>query len=167
MGDIDLSDAELARIVVENVRSHGVLAMLHDGTITAWSLGAATIVGKGRDSVLGTNFSQLFVEADRAAGVPQAELKTVIEQGRAEDSRWHLKADGSRFWANGATVYVPGRDLLIKIFRDETGAQKAEEQRLLLLNELNHRVKNTPLRCSLWRNRPYGSPGSRRTSDRI
>lgn len=33
--------------------------------------------------------------------------------------------------------------MLVKIFRDETPAKKAEEQRVLLLNELNHRVKNT------------------------
>lgn len=143
MGDIDLSDYELAKIVFENVRSHGVIGMRPDGTITAWSLGAESIFGHSRAAALSKNFSELFVEADRAAGVPQAELRTAIEGGRAEDSRWHLKADGSRFWANGATVSVPGRDLLIKIFRDETDAQRAEEQRLLLLNELNHRVKNT------------------------
>ncbi|RYF90861.1 MAG: sensor histidine kinase, partial [Caulobacteraceae bacterium] len=32
---------------------------------------------------------------------------------------------------------------LVKIFRDETSAKQAEDQRVLLLNELNHRVKNT------------------------
>jgi two-component sensor histidine kinase len=31
----------------------------------------------------------------------------------------------------------------VKIFRDETAAKEAEDQRVLLLNELNHRVKNT------------------------
>jgi PAS domain S-box-containing protein len=143
MSDVDLSDADLAGIVFENVRSHGVIAMRPDGTIVAWSLGAESIIGRNRGSALGANFSEIFVEVDRAAGVPQAELQTAIEAGRAEDSRWHVKADGSFFWSNGATVHVPARDLLIKIFRDETAAQKAEEQRLLLLHELNHRVKNT------------------------
>jgi two-component sensor histidine kinase len=36
-----------------------------------------------------------------------------------------------------------GRPLLLKILRDETRTKLAEEQRVLLLNELNHRIKNT------------------------
>lgn len=95
MREFDLSDAELARIVFENVRSHGVIAMRRDGTITAWALGAERIFGRKRESVLGENFSQIFLEADRAAGVPETELRTAVETGRAEDSRWHLKADGA------------------------------------------------------------------------
>ena len=62
MSDIDLSDADLAAIVFENVRSHGVIAMRLDGTILAWSLGAESIIGRDRDSALGSNFSRIFVE---------------------------------------------------------------------------------------------------------
>jgi two-component sensor histidine kinase len=35
------------------------------------------------------------------------------------------------------------RPQLIKFLRDETAAKLAEDQRILLLNELNHRIKNT------------------------
>ena len=66
-------------------------------------------------------------------------------QGRAEDTRWHIRKSGERFWANGQTVRVetPAFSGLMKIMRDETPARLAEEQRTLLLNELNHRIKNT------------------------
>lgn len=138
-----LKDATLARLVIENVRTHGIVAFDPQGVITAWAAGAEAITGYARDEALGKNFGLLFTEADRASGMPQVEIDTARRQGRAEDSRWHRRKDGSLFWANGVTVDLPAKRILVKIFRDETSAKTAEEQRVLLLNELNHRVKNT------------------------
>lgn len=138
-----LDDVTLARLLIENGRGHGIMGFTPDGVLTAWSAGAETITGYTREEALGMNVSVLFTEADRAAGMPQAEVETARRDGRAEDSRWHVRKDGALFWGNGVTVDLDGRGLLAKIFRDETPAKKAEEQRILLLNELNHRVKNT------------------------
>ncbi|WP_122469009.1 sensor histidine kinase [Brevundimonas lutea] len=138
-----MDDIALAKLIVENVRSYGIIAFRRDGVITAWAAGAEAITGFSRDEALGMSVTALFTEADRAAGMSEAEIETALQVGRAEDSRWHLRRDGSLFWGNGVTIDL-GRDgLLAKIFRDETPAKKAEEQRVLLLNELNHRVKNT------------------------
>ena len=138
-----LSDAALAKLIIENVRSHGIIGLTADGCITAWAAGAEAITGYTREDVLGMDFAELFTPADRAASMPQAELQTALRDGRAEDSRWHQRKDGSLFWGNGVTVDLGTGGLLAKIFRDETAAKRAEEQRVLLLNELNHRVKNT------------------------
>jgi two-component sensor histidine kinase len=80
-----------------------------------------------------------------AAEADQLELATAREQGRAEDSRWHLRKNGERFWGNGVTMRLETGDRIgfLKILRDETQQRRAEEQRVLLLNELNHRIKNT------------------------
>ncbi len=138
-----MDDIALARLIVENVRSYGIIAFQRDGVITAWAGGAEAITGFSRQEALSMTVADLFTDADRAAGMPQAEVETALRVGRAEDSRWHLRRDGSLFWGNGVTIDL-GRDgLLAKIFRDETPAKKAEEHRILLLNELNHRVKNT------------------------
>ncbi len=40
-------------------------------------------------------------------------------------------------------IYGPGLTGLLKVLRDETPAKLADDQRVLLLNELNHRIKNT------------------------
>lgn len=138
-----LKDATLARLVIENVRSHGIVAFDAAGVIRAWAAGAEEITGYSREEALERNFALLFTEADRASGMPQIEIDTARRDGRAEDSRWHRRKDGSLFWANGVTVDLPAKGILVKIFRDETLAKAAEEQRVLLLNELNHRVKNT------------------------
>jgi PAS domain S-box-containing protein len=138
-----LNDVALARLIIENVRSHGIIGLTADGRITAWAAGAETITGYTRADALGMDFADLFTPADRAAGMPGAEIQTALRDGRAEDSRWHQRKDGDLFWGNGVTVDLGVGGLLAKIFRDETAAKRAEEQRVLLLNELNHRVKNT------------------------
>ncbi|MFN3537049.1 MAG: sensor histidine kinase [Brevundimonas sp.] len=140
---MSLNDVALARLIIENVRSHGIIGLAPDGHITAWAAGAETITGYTREDALGMDFAELFTPADQAAGMPRAEIDTAMRTGRAEDSRWHQRKDGSLFWGNGVTVDLHAGGILAKIFRDETGAKQAEEQRILLLNELNHRVKNT------------------------
>lgn len=138
-----ISDTSLAKLVLENVRSHGIIGLTTDGTIVAWAAGAEDITGHTPEQAIGQKFGLLFSDADRAAGVPEMEIQTALNEGRAEDSRWHSRRDGSVFWGNGVTVDLGENGLLTKIFRDETPAKRAEEQRVLLLNELNHRVKNT------------------------
>lgn len=138
-----LDDLTLAGLIIESARSHAVVGISEDGIITGWAAGAEEITGLTRRKVLGRHIRTLFTEADQAARMPEAEIETARAMGRAEDSRWHPKADGSLFWANGVTVHVPEHGTLLKIFRDETVSKQADEHRVLLLNELNHRVKNT------------------------
>lgn len=140
---MSISDLTLANLVVENVRSHGIVGVTADGTIVSWAAGAEEITGHTREQAVGQHFGLLFSEPDRAAAIPETEINTALAEGRAEDSRWHSRRDGSLFWGNGVTVSLGSDGLLAKIFRDETPAKQAEEQRVLLLNELNHRVKNT------------------------
>ncbi len=58
-------------------------------------------------------------------------MRTVLEHGRAEDRRWHVRKDGTRFWADGQLVAL--RDAsgaaraFAKIMRDETGRRATEE----------------------------------------
>ncbi|MEH6663444.1 MAG: HWE histidine kinase domain-containing protein [Brevundimonas sp.] len=138
-----LDDVTLARLIIDNVRSHGIIGLTSDGRITAWAAGAEAITGYSREEALGMDFADLFTPADQAADMPGLEIRTALQEGRAEDSRWHRRKDGALFWGNGVTVDLGADGVLAKIFRDETAAKKAEEQRILLLNELNHRVKNT------------------------
>lgn len=73
-------------------------------------------------------------------------MRGARDTGRAVNERWHMRKDGSRFWGSGVMLPVEfGKQSsgYLKIFRDRTSEVKAEERRALLINELNHRVKNT------------------------
>jgi len=138
------SDDPLAAQIIDNALAYAILTLDRNGRILCWSRGAELIFGYGEEAI-GMDFAELFTASDRAAAMPQIEIKTALADGRAEDTRWHRRKDGSLFWANGVTMAVDGSPdvSLVKIVRDETAARLAEEQRVLLLNELNHRIKNT------------------------
>jgi PAS domain S-box-containing protein len=140
-----LPEPHLAALIIENAVEYAIFTLDEAGNISSWSPGAARILGYSADEVVGLSARQLFTAADLAARIDELELRKALETGRAEDSRWHLRKDGSRFWANGVTMRFQhgGEPALLKIMRDETASKLADEQRVLLLNELNHRVKNT------------------------
>ena len=59
-------------------------------------------------------------------------MHQALEAGRGSDERWHLKKDGSRFWANGEMMPLRGYGGehlgFLKIVRDETIRHNAVEK---------------------------------------
>nr|WP_276611511.1 HWE histidine kinase domain-containing protein [Caulobacter sp. 602-2] len=145
IGSPVLTDPALAALIIENARDFAILTLTPDGMITSWSPGAERITGYTPRAAIGQSVDILLTAPDLAAGAGALEISTAFNRGRAEDSRWHVRRDKEWFWANG--VMVPfqhaGECALLKIMRDETPAKLAAEHRILLLNELNHRIKNT------------------------
>jgi PAS domain S-box-containing protein len=136
--------AAFAARIIENMKGYAIVALQRDGTVTDWLADAESLTGYSRDEAVGMNIERIFTEADVAAGTPAEEVRKALEDGRHEDSRWHLRKGGERFWANGLTLPLNDGDAVVmKVFRDETPLKRADDQRILLLNELNHRVKNS------------------------
>ncbi len=139
---MDSLTPELALSILRQVRGYAIVVLSAEGTIVRWLGDAAAIVRWPEAEAVGSSIAETFAPPDRAQDVHLKELETARREGRAEDTRWHVRADGSRFWANGITMPLAD-GLFLKVFRDETRLKVAEEQRVLLLHELNHRVKNT------------------------
>src|SRR5688572_26428147 len=97
-------DPSLAAIIIENATEYAIFTLHLDGRIASWSPGAERILGYTAEEALNLDFDVLFLEADRAAGAPDAELARAIQEGHAEDTRWHRCKDGQIFWANGMTM---------------------------------------------------------------
>lgn len=135
----------MAETIIEQAHDYAIFTMELGGRITTWNKGAERITGYSADEAIGMNFAAFFTASDRSTGQPQFELEKAWANDRAEDTRWHIRKDGQRFWANGVTsAFVDGETRgLIKVMRDETRNRLADEQRILLLNELNHRINNT------------------------
>ena len=133
----------LARLIIENALAYAIFTLDFEGRIMSWSPGAERVVGYSAAEAVGMNFTEIFLPSDRSAQLDRLELQRAINEGRAEDTRWHRRKGGDLFWANGVTARIEGADALLKVMRDETRTKLAEDQRVLLLNELNHRLKNT------------------------
>lgn len=140
-----LAEPVLAALIIENARDYAIFTMDIEGRVTSWSPGAERITGYDAAEAVGMDVARLFTEPDQVARLDRLELETALRDGRAEDSRWHVRRDGEWFWANGVLIAFQhqGSQALLKIVRDETSAKLAMEHRILLLNELNHRIKNT------------------------
>jgi two-component system cell cycle sensor histidine kinase/response regulator CckA len=109
-----------------------------DGTVETWNPGAQRIFLYEPGEIIGRTGTLLFTPEDNLQGVPEHELRFAIESGRAEDSRWHIRKDGSRFWANGVMVGLRDEAGAVtgvaKIIRDDTELKRSEE---LLQYQLN------------------------------
>jgi PAS domain S-box-containing protein len=118
--------------LVKNVKDHAIFTMNREGAITSWNVEAERILGHSETDVLGQQFSIIFTPEDRQAEIPGRELRRAREAGRAEDVRWHLRKDGSRFWALGVVTPMHDADDRLtgfsKILRDMTESKIAERE---------------------------------------
>ena len=92
---------DLFRLIAENVHDFAVFATDLDGRIVSWNPGVGSLLGYAEGEWVGRDASVIFTPEDRERGAHLWEMETALREGRAEDQRWHLRRDGSRFWANG------------------------------------------------------------------
>jgi two-component system CheB/CheR fusion protein len=131
------------RLVVESMEEHAIFAIASDRRISSWNSGAQHIFGYSESEAVGMSSEKLFTPEDRANQVPETEMTKALTEGRANNERWHIRKDGSLFYASGVMTLM--RDSVIgdfvKILRDLT-EQKRQEEALQKLNEdLENRVR--------------------------
>ncbi len=122
------------RLLIEHVTDYAIFMMDVNGLVSSWNQGAERILGYKEEEILGQPGGVVFTSEDRARGLPEQELKTAAQAGRATDERWHVRKDGSRFYASGVMTAVldEGGALVgyAKLMRDRT-ARKLAEARLV------------------------------------
>lgn len=87
--------------IVQSAIDYAIISMDLDGLVTSWNEGARNILGWTADEMVGKPATAFFTEEDREKGVPQTEMTAALEKGRGSDERWHLRRDGTTFWASG------------------------------------------------------------------
>jgi PAS domain S-box-containing protein len=133
------------RLILSGVKDHGIIGLDPEGRFVDWNVGAERLTGYRAEEALGQPGSMIFTPEDRTKHEPEKELEQAVREGKAEDERWHLRKDGSCFFASGSVS--PLRDEagrlvgFVKIIRDQTERQRAEEERKRLLHELSTTVE--------------------------
>jgi PAS domain S-box-containing protein len=124
-------DDKIFRMMVEKVANHAIIGLDLEGRIFTWNAGAEKMFGYLKEEIIGENFSTLFTPEDRRLDMPGHELENARTRGVAEDFRWQVRKDGSRFWAAG--FVDPLRDQAenligyVKVAYDATERKLAEE----------------------------------------
>ena len=144
------------RLVVDSVRDYAIFQLDNAGAIITWNAGAERLLGWKEAEILGKSVEKMFTPEDVERGEPQREIETARDSGRSADERWHMRKDGSRFFASGVLTRASeaGGDActFTKVMRDITARKEQEDQlrrsleeKSLLVREIHHRVKNNLL----------------------
>lgn len=116
------------RQIVASAIDFAIITFTEDGCITSWNRGAESVLGWTAQDMRGENIGRIFTPEDVAAGVVVRELQQARLRACALDDRWHLRKDGTRFWASGETMPLlddEGRAHgFVKIMRDLTQLQQ-------------------------------------------
>ncbi|MCA1636137.1 MAG: PAS domain S-box protein, partial [Acidobacteria bacterium] len=135
---------ERLRLTTESVTDYAIFTTDTEGRITSWNVGAENIFGFTEEEAVGQLAAIIFTPEDRAKGVPEMEMKTAREKGRASDERWHIGKDGTRFYVSGVLAPLRDGDRVTgyaKIARDLTEQRRAEETLRRAHDELEARVR--------------------------
>ena len=144
---------ESFRLFVDSVREYAMFQTDTLGKITTWNPGAARVLGYAEEEIVGQPISRLFTPEDIQKHEPERERERARDHGSTQDVRWHVRKDGTRFFANGILTAIrdeAGRlHGFAKVMRDVTAERQADEQihrslkeKDILLKEIHHRVKN-------------------------
>ncbi len=125
-------NSERLRMIIETVTEYAIFSLGLDRKIITWNSGAQALLGYTAEEAIGSSGDIIFTEEDRARAAPENEASTAVSEGRAADERWHLRKDGSRFWASGVMMAMRNSEEkvvgLVKIFRDMTDQLAATDR---------------------------------------
>jgi PAS domain S-box-containing protein len=133
--------------ILQSAIEYAIISVDLDHRVTTWNEGARRILGWDEAEIIGQPVGVIFTQADRETGVPQREMTAALIEGHGDDERWHVRKDGSLFWASGQLMALRSDDGelegFVKILRDRTEQRENEQRQRVLMHELSHRIKNT------------------------
>jgi len=108
---------------MEKVTDFAIIFKDADAVIQEWNIGAERLFGWSRAEAIGNPIQIIYTPEDLAKKVPENEMSKAIQDGFAGDDRWHIRKDGSYFFASGLLhpIFENGElACYIKMVRDLT-----------------------------------------------
>jgi PAS domain S-box-containing protein len=147
--------ADLFNLIAQNVSGFAIFAHDPNGRILSWNRGVGEVLGFVEDQFVDQNVSIIFTREDIENGVVDDQMREAADVGKARDRKWHVRRDGSRFWANGLLMPLWSDGELtgyVRIIRDDTDQKQIEDERNeILVREQKARQHAEALRASLER----------------
>lgn len=123
--------AEFFSQVVDSLPNYSIFTLDNNLKINSWSSGSIQLFQYEVEEIMGKDFDIIFTEEDKINGLPKMEIATVLKDGVAADNRWHIRKDGTKFYAYGQVYPLSGEGGkmagYVKILRDLTERRNAEK----------------------------------------
>ncbi|PSB07733.1 hypothetical protein C7B69_23235, partial [filamentous cyanobacterium Phorm 46] len=119
------------QLILDSAKDYSIFTLDTGGHFTSWNAGSERLLGYAEAEIVGQHGRIIFTPEDSAARKPELEMHLALTEGKAENERWHLRKDGSRFWGSG--LVMPLRDAagelqgFLKIMQDKTERRQIEE----------------------------------------
>jgi len=126
--------AALLQAWLHQSKDQGVIVLDRHGVILEWLAGTQEVLGYSAQEAVGHHIAMIFTHEDRSKGYPDHELAVAARDRSSEDSRWHVRRDGTRIWATGSVTAIRPRaggevQGFVKVLRDATD-ERAHVERL-------------------------------------
>src|SRR5665213_2749200 len=93
--------AEFFSRVIDSLPDYSIFTVDKGLKINSWSSGSTQLFQYGVEEIMGKDFEIIFTGEDKKNGLPKSEIAKALKEGKAEDNRWHIRKDGSKFYAYG------------------------------------------------------------------
>ncbi len=128
---------ERYRLLVEGVTNYAIFMLDPNGNFTSWNIGAERILGYQEAEIIGQPFALIFSQSAIERGHPEQALRKAVRQGFSRENRWHIRKDGTFFWAHCVITPLRNEDGNLrgfsKIMQDITERKQIEEEKEQLL----------------------------------
>jgi len=125
-------DAQRFRLLIESVKDYAIFMLDPEGRVASWNVAAERIKGYRAEEILGEHFSRFYPPED--ASKCKMGLEIAARDGRFEDEGWHVRKNGTRFWANAVVSRMVDRSGKLigfaKVTRDLSQRRLLEEERI-------------------------------------
>ncbi len=120
---------ERLRLIIESIKDYAIITTDFNGIINGWNPGAEKNFGYVETEIIGKSADIIFTPEEIKDGIPAKEMQKALKKGSAEDERWHVRKDGSRFYASGIMQPIKDGKVkgFVKVARDMTERLKSEQ----------------------------------------
>src|SRR5690554_730853 len=132
------------KMMFENAEFTSILIMNPQGLILDVNFGFQKCFGYSKESLVGQNFSVLFIDEDLEKNLPERELVGTMEKGSDNDENFLKQADGTPTWVHGESIYAQddkGGEFIMKVVQD-INEEKVLGHELKQINEEQERIIN-------------------------
>lgn len=102
--DLLRSSEEHVKLLMESFTDYAIFSIDPAGRIDTWNRGAELIFGYDESEILGQPYEVIFTPDDVTNRIAGIEMRRARRKGRSVTERWHIRKDGTRFFASGVMM---------------------------------------------------------------